>query len=81
MWPPRPVEPSKFMRAGEASQYLHDVHGVSRAVTTLAKLRVYGTGPLFRKLGKTVVYEAKDLDAWVASITTEHHGKVADAGG
>lgn len=31
---------------------------------TLEKHRTYGTGPVYRKLGGRVVYDAADLKAW-----------------
>jgi hypothetical protein len=31
---------------------------------TLEKHRLYGTGPLFRKIGGRVIYSAADLIAW-----------------
>ena len=34
---------------------------------TLDKLRVYGDGPAFLKLGRRVVYDPADLDRWLAS--------------
>jgi hypothetical protein len=33
-------------------------------VGTLNKLRTYGGGPPYAKLGHTVVYDPADLDAW-----------------
>lgn len=36
-------------------------------VQHLAKLRVYGGGPRFIKLGKKVLYDTDDLDAWLES--------------
>lgn len=44
----------------EASEHV----GLSKS--TLDKLRVYGGGPVFLKLGKRVVYDVADLDAWLA---------------
>jgi len=38
--------------------------GLARA--TLAKLRVHGGGPRFRKLGAKVLYEESDLNHWLA---------------
>ena len=35
--------------------------------STLAKLRLYGGGPTFSKLGKRVVYRPEDLDDWIAA--------------
>ncbi len=40
------------------------------ARATLAKLRVFGGGPPFVKLGAKVLYDADDLSAWIAT-----HGK------
>jgi hypothetical protein len=33
----------------------------------LAKLRIYGGGPKFIKLGRKVRYARSDLDAWIAA--------------
>ena len=45
------------------------------AVPTLNKLRVYGGGPRFCKLGRSVRYRRTDLDEWldarVVSSTSE----------
>jgi predicted DNA-binding transcriptional regulator AlpA len=35
--------------------------------STLEKLRITGGGPAFLKLGRVVVYDSADLDAWLAS--------------
>jgi excisionase family DNA binding protein len=42
----------------EAARYL----GIS--ASTLSKLRVFGGGPKFHKLGRRVVYDTRDLDQW-----------------
>jgi len=39
--------------------------------STLDKLRVYGGGPTYMKLGRTVVYARDDLDAWMSSRRRE----------
>lgn len=39
--------------------------GLSRQ--TLAKLRVYGGGPRYIKIGRRVIYDTRDLDAWLDS--------------
>ncbi|MBF0612981.1 MAG: helix-turn-helix domain-containing protein [Magnetococcales bacterium] len=46
-----------------AAQYV----GCSRS--KLEKLRLYGDGPLFIKIGRTVVYRRQDLDAWLEMNT------------
>lgn len=37
------------------------------AVSTLAKMRVHGSGPKFARLGRAVIYDPSDLECWVAS--------------
>jgi hypothetical protein len=37
------------------------------AVQTLAKWRVSGQGPRFRRFGRAVIYDVADLRAWVAA--------------
>jgi predicted DNA-binding transcriptional regulator AlpA len=41
-----------------------DYVGISKS--TLDKLRCYGGGPVYIKVGKRVVYDRMDLDAWLA---------------
>ena len=65
----------------DASKYLSATYNISRSVPTLAKLRVLGTGPLFRKIGAAVVYDRESLDAWAASITSEPVDRVKSAKG
>lgn len=36
------------------------------STSTLAKMRLTGTGPVFVKLGRKVAYRVEDLEAWVA---------------
>ena len=35
--------------------------------STLTKLRMRGTGPAYLKLGASVAYDIRDLDAWMAA--------------
>lgn len=49
------------LTAGEAAKIL----GLSSS--TLAKLRLGGTGPVYCKLGRRVVYRPDDLAAWLES--------------
>jgi hypothetical protein len=58
------------MTTDEASAYLMNEHGIRRLPGTLRNLRTVGGGPSFRKAGKQVIYEAADLDAWAARITS-----------
>lgn len=51
----------RMLRTEDASNYT----GLS--ASTLTKLRLTGGGPEYIKLGKTVVYDPADLDAWLSS--------------
>ena len=61
------MESHRFLRRKAASKYLHEVHGVDRAPSTLAKDAVIGGGPVFQRLGRVPVYTPVNLDEWVAS--------------
>ena len=37
------------------------------AESTLEKLRVHGGGPIYIRVGRIVVYDPDDLDAWLAA--------------
>ncbi len=39
---------------------------IGLAASTLEKLRVFGGGPVYLKLGRTVRYRVIDLDAWLS---------------
>ena len=52
----------QMLRTGGAAHYT----GLS--ASTLTKLRLTGGGPRYIKLGKAVVYDPVDLDAWLAPI-------------
>jgi Helix-turn-helix domain len=59
------IEDHKF-NTSEAAKYLRV------GASTLSKLRVFGGGPVFLKLGRRVVYERADLDAW-----TQRHRRLS----
>lgn len=62
---PRSFQPQEFpakLRSREAAGYL----GISPS--TLAKMRLRGTGPVYLKIGaRVVVYDRADLDRYVAA--------------
>jgi len=35
------------------------------SISTLAKMRLYGSGPAYSKLGRRVVYRPEDLENWI----------------
>ena len=47
-----------FMSAKQAAEWL------GLKPNTLAKMRVYGTGPAYRKHGQRVLYALEDLQQW-----------------
>lgn len=49
----------RTLRTPDAANYL------ALSVSTLNKLRVFGGGPNYSKLGRVVVYSVEDLDAWL----------------
>jgi len=58
------------LNSPEAAEYL----GIS--ASTLSKRRVDGNGPKYLKLGRRVVYDTRDLDAW---LDTRRRASTADA--
>lgn len=59
--PPMSLAIQKVVNVDEAASRT----GLS--VSTLNKLRVFGGGPVFIKLGRRVAYDVADLDAWLTS--------------
>lgn len=47
------------LRTAEAAEY------TTVSESTLTKLRLTGGGPVFIKVGKSVLYDLADLDAWL----------------
>jgi predicted DNA-binding transcriptional regulator AlpA len=53
-------EPQRaVLKTPEAADYC------GSSASTLEKLRIYGGGPMFAKLGRRIVYKVADLDAWL----------------
>jgi hypothetical protein len=57
---------TRYLRRPQAADYLKAHFGFG-AVRTLAKLATLGGGPVYRKLGRIVIYDPADLDAWALS--------------
>ncbi len=51
----------KMLRTDEAAEYC------GSSASTFEKLRLFGGGPRYVKLGRRVVYDPADLDAWLAA--------------
>ena len=52
-------EHNEILKPLDAAAYLQ------LSPSTLAKLRLYGTGPRYTKAGRAVRYRHSDLDAWI----------------
>jgi hypothetical protein len=52
------------LRRADVPQYLYRKHGITIAVTTLAKWAGSGDGPPFQKDGRWPLYRLSDLDSW-----------------
>src|SRR5882757_5137044 len=60
------MKSENFLRPADAATFLRQRLGFG-AARTLAKLRVVGGGPAYRKIGRLVVYHPGDLIAWAES--------------
>ncbi|RUW69278.1 MULTISPECIES: helix-turn-helix domain-containing protein [unclassified Mesorhizobium] len=49
------------VRVRQAAEYV----GLSKS--NLDKMRCWGTGPAYVKLGNSVIYRTEDLDAWLVA--------------
>lgn len=67
------IERRRYQSNKEAAAYL----GLSPR--TLEKYRVCGGGPVFRKLGRRVLYAADDLDNWANARRRDTTKAPADA--
>lgn len=54
--------PQRLVRTRAAAPYC------GYAASTFEKLRCVGGGPRFVKRGRTVLYDLRDLDLWLASL-------------
>jgi predicted DNA-binding transcriptional regulator AlpA len=62
---------SRKLNVTEAAEYI----GLS--ASTLSKRRVFGGGPKYLKLGRRVVYDTRELDAW---LDAHRRASTSDAG-
>jgi len=60
-----------LLRVAEAARH------VGLSVSTLNKMRVFGGGPIFLKLGSRVAYAPADLDEW---LETKRRSSTSDTG-
>ena len=65
------TDTKKYFRTDSAAEY------IVCAKSTLEKKRVTGDGPPFLKVGRVVLYDRDDLDAWLSS---KRRTSTSDAG-
>jgi excisionase family DNA binding protein len=53
-----------WMTPQQAAKYM------ATSVSTISKLRCYGGGPAYSRIGHAVRYNRADLDAWLAKTRT-----------
>ena len=64
----------RLLRTNRAADY------VGSTESTLNKRRVKGLPPAFIKLGKTVLYDTRDLDEWLASCRRQSTSELPTPG-
>ncbi len=64
-------DPFRKLPVSEASRFL----GLSKS--TLDKLRISGGGPTYLQLGRRVLYDVADLEAW---LTSKRRSSTSDNG-
>lgn len=57
--------PTQRLNRQEACEYLHDVHGVDCATSSLATYATRGGGPAYQKWANKPLYTVQALDEWV----------------
>jgi hypothetical protein len=58
---PKGLDLRKMINTAAAAAYC------GSSESTLSKLRIFGGGPVFVKIGRRVVYDIVDLDRWLAA--------------
>jgi hypothetical protein len=69
----------QFLRPRDAAEFLRKRYGFG-AVRSLAKLRVLGGGPVFRKAGRLVLYSEEDLVVWARAKLTGPRRSTSETG-
>jgi hypothetical protein len=76
------MNPAQYrrLRRSDASNYLREKWGISRAPATLAKLACVGGGPRFESANRVPLYPEPELDAWAESILSPLRSSTSDTG-
>ncbi len=76
-----PAAQVRYLRRGEAADYVAKTLGAPCTKNTLAKLATVGGGPAFRKIGPTPLYDPVDLKSWVEARLTKRVHSTSELGG
>lgn len=76
----RIARPKPRLNPKEASEHLRAEHGLTYAVSTLAKFRTIGGGPSFYKLAQAILYDRAELDRWAAEKLGQPLRSTSDVG-
>jgi hypothetical protein len=68
----------RLLRRSEAATYLQETWNIPHSPGTLAKLAVSGSGPEYRKAGRTPLYPQDGLDAYARSKLTRRVRSTAE---
>ena len=61
------MDDTRYLRRADAASHITGRFGFPCSRQWLAKLAVTGSGPVYRKAGRTPIYAPDDLDAWACS--------------
>jgi hypothetical protein len=68
----------EFLRRPAAGEYLQSRYGFCGG-KSLGRLASEGGGPLFHKVGRSVIYKKSDLDKWAAEMLGQPVSSTAEA--
>jgi hypothetical protein len=69
-----------YLRPPQASAYLAERWAIRATPKTLAKWRVIGGGPRYRRASRDILYEPGVLDAWASTrISARDYSNTAEA--
>ncbi len=57
----------RYLRRGDAANYIRMTYGFPCSRQWLAKLAVIGGGPVYRKASRFPIYSIPDLDLWASA--------------
>ena len=66
---------TKFLTRQEAADYINSL-GLPITFNTLQKFATVGGGPKYHRFGNRVVYDLRDIDAWIERRLSEDPKKL-----